>query len=138
MNEPWEDRRRHRRVFFSEADQVRAAVSPVDAPSKSVPLLVMDLSEGGLFLAKRRDEIHLAVGQRLFLTEFEGLAGLSLASGVEMEVKWVFDSGLVRRIGCGCEFLDLPANVQDEIRRHITIRLRSAEHTTTTPSPAEP
>jgi c-di-GMP-binding flagellar brake protein YcgR len=81
---------------------------------------IMDLSEGGLHLAlKRVDSKGIAVGKHLVLTEIKGLAGLESVTGVELEIRWIVGPPSFDNIGVGCEFINIPERVREQIRQFV-------------------
>ncbi len=110
-----EERRQHKRMFFSKKDGPVAIFSPPDREDEIVTAIVMDLSTGGFGLSIRKEEYRVTIGDRLILTDLKGLAGLQFIVNIETEVKWLQDYKNFDHILFGCEFM----NVSESFRKGI-------------------
>ncbi|MBU0729234.1 MAG: PilZ domain-containing protein [Proteobacteria bacterium] len=116
MGEEVQHRRKYKRVFYSVQDKMVGFFSCPSQGDKGIVANVMNMSVGGLhFTLKRDDNIKLKVGDHLILTKIVGNAPIQLVVNIETKIKWVLDHHLMKHIGYGCEFMDLPDIVKEQI-----------------------
>jgi hypothetical protein len=114
------ERRRHKRVFYSAEDQmIGIFVLPGNA-RKVLEAHIMNVSVGGLhFTIKRNEMIPLKIGDRLTLTKLIGKSPLRIDSDIEIEIKWMLDHRLMKHVGIGCEYRQLPEKIRSQLSRFI-------------------
>lgn len=114
-------KRRYKRVFYSAEDRMIGFFMLPDLQGQLVAQ-IMNVSVGGLhFTIKRNEMLTLRIGDRLILTKIIGSSPLRIVSNIEMEIKWILDHQMMKHVGFGCEFHNLP----DSIRSHITHYIES-------------
>lgn len=110
-------RRRYKRVFYSVEDRMIGFFLLPDKEQEMLVAQIMNVSVGGLHFTIKRNEIFsLRIGDRLILTKVMGNSPLRIVSDIEIEIKWVLDHPMMKHVGFGCEFHQLP----DNIRLHIS------------------
>jgi len=112
------EQRRHPRIFFSPTDGVTGTVSFLNLVGESdFTAGVLDLSESGIGFSLRRGTVDgLKAGDQLYLEEVVGAPDLEELVAVTMQVRWVIDHEILGHVGVGCEFINLPESVKDQIR----------------------
>jgi hypothetical protein len=114
------ERRHCNRVFYVAEDRmVGFFVSPGN-DQKILEAHIMNVSVGGIhFTIKRDGMIPLKMGDRLILTKLMGNSPLRIVSDIETEIKWVLDNRLLKHIGIGCEFRNLPDIISSQLTKFI-------------------
>jgi hypothetical protein len=103
------ERRCYKRIFYSAEDRMIGFFVVPGNNQKVLEAHIMNVSVGGLhFTLKRNDMKSLKMGDRLILTKLMGNSPLRIASDIEIEIKWVLDHRLMKHVGFGCEFRNLP------------------------------
>ena len=109
------DNRRHKRTFFSPADNIGALLVFLD--QEPINGLVLDISESGIGLTVTREQASfIEIGKKFFLGQINGISSIQLNSAVEIEVRWVLDHEFLGHIALGCQFHGMPESIQEEIR----------------------
>ena len=109
------DKREHKRTVFSESDQIFGIIKPLRNHGKPFNARVMNISEGGIFLAVDRST-QVLNGDLLTISHLKGSSQLKGFVNVRMEIKWVVRDPMLTYIGVGCAFCDIKENLQTQIR----------------------
>lgn len=103
------ERRVYKRIFYSAEDRMIGFFVVPGNKQKVLEAHIMNVSVGGLhFTINRNKTIPLKTGDRLILTKLTGNSNLRIVSDIEIEIKWVLDHRLMKHVGFGCEFINLP------------------------------
>ena len=114
------ERRCCKRVFYSAEDRMIGVFVIPGNKRKILEVHVMNVSVGGLhFTISRKETISLKTGDRLILTKLMGNSPLRIVSEIETKIKWVLDYRLMKHVGFGCEFLNLPDTIRSQISNFI-------------------
>lgn len=114
------ERRGSQRIFFSIEDGIQGTFASPDFHKGSLKASIINLSESGLGLALSKDEQKgIEKGDRVILTQINGIEGLESLANIEAEIKWILDNPSLGFIGCGCEFNDIPESMRDAIRTFV-------------------
>ncbi|MBI5592346.1 MAG: PilZ domain-containing protein [Deltaproteobacteria bacterium] len=114
------ERRCCKRVFYSAEDRMIGLFVFPGYKKKILEAHVMNISVGGLhFTIKRKEMISLKTGDRLILTKLMGNSPLRIVTDVETEIKWVLDYRLMKHVGFGCEFRNLPDMIRSQLYSFI-------------------
>ena len=114
------ERRRYQRVFYAAEDRMIGLFVFPGNNQKILEAHILNVSVGGLhFTIKRNGMIPLKMGDRLKLIKLMGNSPLRIASDIEIEIKWVLDYRLMKHVGFGCEFRNLPDMVSSQLSDFI-------------------
>ena len=116
MIEQTANSRKCKRIFFSEADNIEGVIVIAEMAYKDIPIKFLSLSEGGVsFQVERILAQQISKGQVITLKKKE-MGLLAFLNNIELEVKYVLDHGIVSQLTFGCQFVELPKIVLNEIR----------------------
>jgi len=117
-----QERRRFKRIFFSEKDSVEAIFILPDEPTQQFKGNIMNMSEGGLFISVTKDtkNDHFAEGVHLILKDINGTKPELNVEDTEVEVKWLLQVKFLDSLGLGCEFINIAEPAKKQIRDLIT------------------
>jgi len=114
--EPSRERRRFKRIFFSEKDNVIALFSFLGNNDLLIETAVLDLCETGIRLMAAKDgRTGLRAGDILLLREIIGAPPLSFLRNIRTQIRWVLNHQFLTHIGFGCEFLDMAPDGQEQL-----------------------
>jgi hypothetical protein len=116
------ERRRFTRCYFSNADNIKAILN-ISNENPEIVTKVLDLSEGGISIAFKKEDHIIIKGNTLILKEFSGLPELNPFFNITTEIKWVLNSIQVDFIGIGCEFTGITDEARIRIRNFINTRM---------------
>lgn len=110
------EKRTYERIFFSREQRVEGLLS-LHGDGGGLKVIVLNLSEGGLqFIQKREHKTEIKKGDRLTLKGLVGPDPLNFMRDIELEIKWVLDHDFLAHLSYGCEFLEMPKDMQEVIR----------------------
>jgi c-di-GMP-binding flagellar brake protein YcgR len=116
----FKDKRQHERIFFSEENQILVFLSLSNADEKTLTANILNISKGGLCLAFKDGDSHLfQIGSRLIMKGGKEGSSLQDISGIEMEIKWIYDGNALEHIGIGCKFINPPESFKAVVRQLI-------------------
>ena len=112
------EKRRFKRVFFSETDDVIGMFRLSEHHGKIMKADISDLCEVGLCLILKSyaEDAVIHEGDHLILTEVKGKKDFSFLTDIAMEVKWTLT---LKHLAIGCEFFDTSQRFIDHIRAFI-------------------
>lgn len=117
MRQNPKERRRYKRIFFSEKEGVQAHFSFLGNSDLIIPVKVLDLSENGLGMSLLRDNpIGLRSGDILLLRKITGHDGLRIIRDTKVQIRWMLNHRFLDNIGFGCEFMDLPSDARKQLQ----------------------
>jgi len=120
MSEYKSERRRYKRVFFSNQDDLTGILKLSDNREAFLTAFVKDLSEGGLGFAVKRDQKNkIIAGSQLTIKKIRGSEHLGFITDLKLEVIWVLDFDGLEHVGFGCRFLDMPQAFREKIRNYV-------------------
>jgi c-di-GMP-binding flagellar brake protein YcgR len=117
-----EERRRFKRIYFSEEEGVIGIFKNSERPLSSS---IKDISKGGLKIALTRDQATtFHKGDILFLNAIMGTANIEFDEAIEMEIKWMMETDGSDQIAVGCEFKDMSENTKERMNRFVDCEMR--------------
>lgn len=120
MSEYKPERRRYKRVFFPNQDELASILKFSDDREEFLTVIVKDLSEGGLGFAVKRDKYNNVItGTQLTIKKIQGSEHLGFLTDSNLEVIWVLDCDEFEHVGFGCRFLDGPQAFREKIRNYV-------------------
>jgi len=120
MSEHKPERRRYKRVFFSNQDDLTGILKFSGNHEVFLTAFIKDLSEGGLGFAVKRDQKNkIITGSQLTIKKIRGSKHLDFITDLNLEVIWVFDCDELEHVGFGCRFLDMPKAFREKIRNYV-------------------
>ena len=121
MNDFDAERRVHKRVYFSIEDGVVgefAVKSVEDGASFVAP--VLNLSVGGIhFTLGKSQGRDIRVGDVLNLIQIKDPRKLVVVFDIALEVKWVLDHENLDYVGYGCEFKNVPQEINMRVSQFV-------------------
>ena len=110
------ERRKFDRAVFKLDDGVKGFFTMAKVSEQPVIGYILNLSMGGLYFTPSTGYTE-AVKQHdnLTLLQIKALPTLEFLTNIDLRVKYVFNPGMLERIGIGCEFINVP----DSSRRQI-------------------
>ncbi len=115
--------RKYTRLFFQADDDIKCICSFTDSKDEKVTANVMNISEGGICLTINRDEIiSISKNDELFLLSLTEKTLTLFDTEIRMIVRWVMDNKFFKNIELGCQFLDPPDNITEQIRSLVEDR----------------
>jgi c-di-GMP-binding flagellar brake protein YcgR len=120
MSEYKPERRRYKRVFFSNQADLTGILRLSDNHETFLTAIVKDLSEVGLGFAVKRDQKNkIITGSQFTIKKIQGTEHLGFMTDLKLEVIWVLDCEKLKHVGIGCRFLDIPQAVREKIRNYV-------------------
>ncbi len=111
------EQRKHNRLLFSAADQVKALI---EVPDQGIATAtVLDISESGIGISLAQNEIFIDQGERCIMVELRGLIGIHFDFGIEIEVRWLLNHEALSLLALGCQFIDIPPPVRAALRNFV-------------------
>jgi hypothetical protein len=118
MTKHYDIERRHTRIFFS--DRVNGIISSVENKQDSIPVTLLNISEGGLQCRiKRTPEIKFHVNDYFVLKQIIDLPELIPLEDIRMQIKWVMDNEHLNHITIGAAFCKLSQNQLDALQSFV-------------------
>lgn len=103
----WSEKRRHRRVYFNDGEEVRGVFGPLDEP-RQVEARILNLSLGGLYITvERAAAMRFRANDTVIMYELNAPGGFRVTGNLLVEVRRVEDQPIFGHIGYGCQFVDL-------------------------------
>lgn len=118
MNTHWEERRKHRRVFFKKEDAITASFTFPGIQEEPVEADVLNLSQEGVCLTFRKNPaIKTKKDDILILTQFKGITPELEFDELKIEVRWVMDDDFFEHGQIGCKILNPSDSLKEQIRQ---------------------
>lgn len=125
MNNNFEERRQHIRVYFESLEEMGCEFSYGAGAARVSSASVLDMSLGGLHLVVDKP-CDFAAGERITLNRLHHRADLLSEEPIPAEIRWVFTSEEFSRVYLGCKFLELSPKSQTGIANLISAKLLQA------------
>ena len=122
MVDSGKEKRRFKRIYFSRKDNIGAGLRLPDKSKGPIKARVLNLSEGGIFLAPDPADdqlVQLSKGDHLTLTEISGTTPALDIDDTEMEVKWLFQDKFLDHTGLGCEFVNITVGTKKQLVQFV-------------------
>ena len=118
--ENYEEKRKFRRAFFTIEDDIIGLFSLASKPDKTVIAYILNLSMGGIYftLDAAKSSIPKA-GDRIVLMQIKAQKSLSFLVNIDAEVKWVLNPPMLKHIGIGCEFINIPESSMKQLDEFV-------------------
>jgi c-di-GMP-binding flagellar brake protein YcgR len=114
------ERRKFKRAYFSNQDCPVGTLVPAAKDHRSATAKIINISEGGIgFTLSKPDSEHFKKGERLILKEAAGGHDMGFLTDIEMEIRWTMNYPEFDNAGLGCEFIDPPQDLGENIRKFI-------------------
>ncbi len=119
------EKRKFKRAVFSMKDGITGIFSSPDFTDDSITAIIIDLSVGGLqFILPRNTAHDISTRGCLILAKIQGMTDLKFVNKVELKVKWIMDLEYFEHIGVGCEILNAPDVIRDQIDQFVDFEKR--------------
>ena len=120
MNNSQAERRRFKRIFFPGENNIQARFSFLGNCDLIMNTMVLDLSETGLRLMLPKKESNgIRTGDILLLREITGHPHLHFMRNIKSEIRWVLNHEFLDHLGFGCEFVNLPPLLKNQLRNSL-------------------
>jgi c-di-GMP-binding flagellar brake protein YcgR len=120
MTEPFTEKRRYTRIFFSEQDNISCIISTPEEQEKFFPATVLNISEGGMqFNQKRQEYRGLQPQDTLVLRRLIGIHQLVSLADIPIQIKWVMDNEYLNHVVMGAAFTKLTDNQRKTIQSFV-------------------
>jgi hypothetical protein len=117
-----EERRRFKRIYFSEEEGVIGIFKNSERPLSSS---INYISKGGLRIELTRDQATaFHKGDILFLNAIKGTANIEFDEAIEMEIRWIMEPDGSDQIAVGCEYKDMSENTRERMNQFIDCEMR--------------
>ena len=121
MPDNGQNRREHRRVYFTRDQVFEATLSSSKAEDIELQVKILNLSEGGLFfINNKKSKISFNPGETLFLESIGGPCPTTFPEKIVLEIKWITSDAGLEYSGYGCEFVNLSVQKSRIIRDIVT------------------
>ena len=120
------ERRKFKRVFFNPEDRVIINLSFLGETRESLPVTVLNVSEGGLgFVAVRDKAQKITKGTQLLIDRIVLPGKEDIIDNVEAITRYVMDLQTYDHITFGCEFIKISENDREKIRDFVSASFSS-------------
>jgi c-di-GMP-binding flagellar brake protein YcgR len=112
------ERRRHKRIYFSQKEYIFAALKISEDDPEQIRARVLNLSEGGLFISADTSQaalMGLNEGDQLTITEITGTDPEMRIDEIKMEIRWLVQNKFLSHVGFGCEFIEVTEGTKAQI-----------------------
>ena len=116
------DLRQCKRILFTEADNIEGAVVVEGMADQAIPIKFLNLSEGGISFQAERSIRQKISWDQVITLKVERTGLLAFLDNIEVEVKYVLDYNIVPQVTFGCQFIELPKIVLNEIRKIVVAK----------------
>lgn len=121
MTEPFREKRRYTRIFFSDREKASGVMSPMEDQDTSFPASILNLSEGGLQFNQKRPEYRgLQPGDKLLLRRIIGLHELIGLADIPMQIIWVMDNEYLDHVVMGAALIELTDSQRQTLQSFIS------------------
>ena len=119
------EKRKFKCAVFSMKDGITGIFSSPDFADDSITAIIMYLSAGGLqFILPRNTTHDISTRDCLILSKIQGMTDLKFPYKVELKIKWIMDLKHFEHIGVGCEILNAPDVIRDQIDQFVDFEKR--------------
>ena len=126
------EKRKHKRIVFSAKEEVTGVVTWPEHGDTPFTYRISDIGAGGVrfILSKESAPDVIGFNDKLSLQQISGNSALEFVSGVVLEVRWVIQHDMFEHMVIGCEFVDIPNDVQAKIDAFVAseAELRSQDN----------
>jgi hypothetical protein len=122
MNEQTVESRQCKRIFFTETDNIEGAAIVEGMANQAIPIKFLNMSEGGVSFQADRSMRQRISWDQVITLKVERTGLLAFLDNIEVEVKYVLDYDIVPQVTFGCQFIEIPKIVLDEIRKIIAAK----------------
>jgi hypothetical protein len=116
------DLRKGKRIFFVVTDNIDGAVFIEGMADQAIPIKFLNLSEGGISFQAERSICQKISWDHVITLKVEQSGLLAFLDGIKVEVKYVLDYDIVPQVTFGCQFIELPKIVLNEIRKIVAAK----------------
>jgi hypothetical protein len=107
--ENYQEKRKFRRAIFTLEDNVVGLLSLARKPGKIITGYVLNLSMGGIyFTIDATKTIIPEIGDKIVLMQIKAPRSLGFLVNIDAQAKWVLNPTMLKYIGVGCEFINIP------------------------------
>ena len=123
-----QERRKHKRAFFTLEDRIPITVIKRGLHAKTIAGTLLDVSEGGIgFMAKRHEISGLEVGNRLNVFCACLPSPACGIKDVEVEIKYIIDFDQFAQVSVGCRFVKISSETSESIGNLVESRSKILE-----------
>ncbi len=119
MTEQTVDLIQRKRNLFTEADNIEGAIVVAGMADQPIPIKFLNLSEGGLSVQAERSSCQKICWDQVITLKVEQTGLLAFLDNIKVGVKYVLDYDIAQRVTFGCQFIELPRIVLNEIRKIV-------------------
>jgi hypothetical protein len=123
MREKEVDLRQCERIFFTETDKVSGIAIVEEMIGQTVPVKFLNLSAGGIGFQVERNICQKISPNQVIKLKIAQTGLLAFLDNIKVEVKYILDYDIVPQVTFGCQFIDLPQSVANEIRQMVAGKL---------------
>ena len=118
-----QEKRQYQRTYFSIKDGLKIMCIP-ENQEQSFTAHIMDISEGGLCLSLKKENLDFKIQKNDFflINEISGTDQLNEICNMQCQVRWMLELEQSMFIFFGIEFLVTQILLQDDIRDFINNR----------------
>jgi hypothetical protein len=124
MTEKTVDLRKFKRIFFEDSDHTEGAVVIEGMGVPVIPVKFMNLSEGGVSFQAARSLCQKISWDKVVMLQVEQTGLLAFLNNLQVEVRYVLDFDIVPQVTFGCQFVELPQTILNEIRMLVEAKYR--------------
>lgn len=122
-----DNKRKHPRVSFSVSDGIVARFLMQEESDDLKTAYILNLSEGGLFFALRKDQTNLIKeGDNLRFVEIKKWRRSHFLVNIQADVVWQGNIPDYESIGVGCKFRDISDKNLQNIKELVDERLQQS------------
>lgn len=115
------EKRRYTRVFFSGREKICGTISMPGDTSQTYPIIVFNLSEGGLQISLTRADYRASEpGDSIMLRQLTGVPLLEPVVDVPMQIKWVMDNEYLDNVIMGGVFVGLTSGQRKALQCFVS------------------
>jgi c-di-GMP-binding flagellar brake protein YcgR len=120
--ENYEEKRKYRRALFTIEDDIIGVFSLASKPGKTLIANIFNLSMGGIyFTLNAAKRLIPAAGDRIVLLQIKVQNSQNFILNIDAEVKWVLNPPILKDIGIGCEFIQIPQTSRKQLEDFVEI-----------------
>ncbi len=107
--ESYQEKRKFKRAIFTADDKVIGLFTLARRPEKIITGTVLNLSMGGIYFTIDATRAIIPVTRdQIVLMQIKATQTLGFLVNIDAEIKWVLNSDMLKFVGVGCEFINIP------------------------------
>jgi c-di-GMP-binding flagellar brake protein YcgR len=115
-----QEKRKFKRAIFTSDDKVIGLFTLARRPEKIITGTVLNLSMGGIYFTIDANRAIIPVnGDQMVLMQIKSPKSLSFLVNIDAQIKWVFNPAMLKFIGVGCEFVNIPELSKKQLNNFV-------------------